>query len=107
MSRLHIFGVLAAASTVSAFAQSHRALSVDDLMRLRSIVDVQIAPDGARVAYVVSTPNLEKNEHEAALFVAPASGGAAARLAEAVHIFNVPAPRPLLRWSPDGARVSV
>ncbi len=82
-------------------------VTVDDLMRLRSIVDTQIAPDGSRVAYVVSTPNLDKNEHEAALYVAPASGGAAQRLAETVHILNVPAPRPQLRWSPDGTRVSV
>ena len=76
-------------------------------MRLRSIVDVQIAPAGDRVAYVVSTPNLEQNEHEAALFVVPARGGAARRLGETVHIFNVPSPRPQLRWSPDSTRVSV
>jgi hypothetical protein len=48
---------------------------VDELMKLRSIVDVQIAPDGQRVAYVVSTPNISNNEHEAALFVVGASGG--------------------------------
>ena len=50
-------------------------MTVDDLMKLRSIVDVRISPDGERVAYVVSTPSLPKNEHEAALFVVPAAGG--------------------------------
>ena len=88
-------------------AQPKRAISVDDLMKLRSIVDVQIAPDGQRVAYVVSTPSLAKNEHEAALFVVAASGGAPARLGETVRIFNVPSPRPQLRWSPDGSMLSV
>jgi dipeptidyl aminopeptidase/acylaminoacyl peptidase len=88
-------------------AQPKRPISVDDLMKLRSIVDVQIAPDGRRVAYVVSTPNLARNEHEAALFVVAASGGAPARLGETVHIFNVPSPRPQLRWSPDGSMLSV
>ena len=53
-------------------AQARRPIAVDDLMKLRSVVDVQIAPDGQRVAYVVSTPNLSKNEHECALFVVPA-----------------------------------
>jgi len=76
-------------------------------MKLRSIVDVQIAPDGQRVAYVVSTPNISKNEHEAALFVVSATGGTPERLAETVRIFNVPTPRPQLRWSPDGTTLSV
>ena len=88
-------------------AQGQRPIAVDDLMALRSIVDVQIAPDGQRVAYVVSTPNLPKNEHEAALFVVAASGGAPTRLGETVRIFNIPTPRPQLRWSPDGSMLSV
>ena len=88
-------------------AQPKPPITVDDLMKLRSIVDVQIAPDGQRVAYVVSTPNLVRNEHDAALFVVAATGGAAARLGEGVRIFNVPTPRPQLRWSPDGSMLSV
>jgi dipeptidyl aminopeptidase/acylaminoacyl peptidase len=83
-------------------AQTKPPIGVDDLMKLRSVVDVQISPDGQRVAYVVSTPNLAKNEHEAALFVVPVAGGAPSRLGETVRIFNIPTPRPQLRWSPDG-----
>ena len=82
-------------------------MTVDDLMKLRAIVDVRISPDGERVAYVVSTPSLPKNEHEAALFVVPATGGQPTRLGEAVRIFNMPVPRPQLRWSPDGTMLSV
>jgi len=96
------------ASAVSGNAQRTKApLTVDDLMSLRSIVDVQISPDASRVAYVVSTPNLAKNEHEPALFVVPSSGGASTRLGELVRIFNSPSPRPQLRWTPDGSAVSV
>ena len=76
-------------------------------MRLRAIIDVRISPDGERVAYVVSTPSLPKNEHEAALFVVPSGGGTPTRIGEAVRIFNVPVPRPSLRWSPDGSMLSV
>src|SRR5439155_982629 len=84
-----------------------RPIGVDDLMRMRSIVDVQIAPDGGRLAYVVSTPNLEKNEHDAAVFVVSSAGGPPERLAESIRILNVPSPRPQLRWSPDGRSVSM
>ena len=84
-----------------------RSIGVDELMRMRSIVDVQIAPDGGRVAYVVATPNLEKNEHSAALFVVSSEGRTPERLGESIRIFNVPSPRPQLRWSPDGRSLSV
>ena len=88
-------------------AQARRPITVDDLMKRRSIVDVQIAPDGRRVAYVVSTPNLQKNEHEPALFVVDASGGPPQRFGDTVRIFNIPTPRPQLRWSPEGSMLSV
>ena len=88
-------------------AAALRPVTIDDLMRLRAIVDVRISPDGERVAYVVSTPSLPKNEHEAALFIVPSGGGPATRIGEALRIFNVPVPRPQLRWSPDGAELSV
>ena len=84
-----------------------RPVTVDDLMKLRSINDVRIAPAGDRVAYVVSMPSLPKNEHEAALFLVPASGGTPTRLGESIRIFNVPTPRPQLRWSPDGSTISL
>src|SRR4051812_21885991 len=100
---IHGFAAAAAvwlACSVSGIAQrATAALTVDDLMRLRSVVDVQISPDGSRVAYVVSTPNLSKNEHEPALFVVPAAGGTPARIGESVRIFNIPSPRPQLRWT--------
>ena len=76
-------------------------------MKLRAIVDVRISPDGERVAYVVSTPSLPKNEHEAALFCRVRGRRRRPPLGEAVRIFNMPVPRPQLRWSPDGAAISV
>jgi len=84
-----------------------RPATIDDEMKMRSIVDVRISPDGGRVAFVTSTPVLEKNEHEAALFIVPVSGGTPVLVKATVPIFNIPVPRPQLRWSPDGATVSV
>ncbi|HEX2715328.1 MAG TPA: hypothetical protein VHM88_24375 [Candidatus Acidoferrales bacterium] len=78
-------------------------VTVDDLMRLRSISDVCISPDGKQVAYVVSTPSFETAAHEATLYVVPATGGKPLRLTYTSRIFNRPLPAPALRWSPDGS----
>ena len=80
-------------------------VTVDDLMRLRSISDVRISPDGQHIAYVISTPSIEHVQHEAVLYVVPAAGGTPVRLTYATRIFNVPVPLPNLRWSPDGSRL--
>jgi dipeptidyl aminopeptidase/acylaminoacyl peptidase len=90
-----------------ALTQARRPVTVDDLMRLRSIVDVKIAPDGQRVAYVVSMPSVEKNEHVTEIFVVPVTGGAAQRIGHDVRIFTPALPAPRLRWSADGQSVSV
>jgi len=83
-----------------------RPVTVDDLMRLRSMSDVRISPDGQRVAYVVSQPSVEKNAHEAVLHVVPAAGGPATRMTYGTRIFNKPRPVPHLRWSPDGTSLA-
>jgi dipeptidyl aminopeptidase/acylaminoacyl peptidase len=103
-----VAAALVACSLTRGHTQTKRAPTVDDLMTLRAIVDVRISPDGQRVAYVVSTPSVPRNQHEAALFLVPADGGGTpVRLGESVQIFNVPVPAPRLRWSPDSTMLSV
>ena len=87
-------------------AQDKRPVTMDDLMKLVSIVDVRISPSGDRVAYVLSRPSLTKNQHEAELLVVSTAGGESRRLAESIRILNTPLPSPKIRWSPDGARIS-
>ena len=77
-------------------------VTVDDLMKLRTIVDVEISPDGSSVAYAVSTPSLERNAHEVALFVVRATGGTPTPLARG-SVLTSP---PNLRWSPGGRTIS-
>ena len=91
--------------SVCATAQA-ATVTVDDLMKLRSILDVRISPDGEMVAYVVSTPSLERNAHEAAIYVVAAQGGQPRRVAEGTRVFTARVPAPKLRWSPDSASVS-
>jgi len=83
-----------------------QGVTVDDLMHLRSLSDIQISPDGKRVAYVVTTPSFETDAHEGALYVVGTAEGIPVRLAAGTRIFNRPVPAPHLRWSPDGGLVS-
>jgi dipeptidyl aminopeptidase/acylaminoacyl peptidase len=87
-------------------AQSLRRVTVDDLMALRTINDVKVSPAGDRVAYVVSTPSLTSNTHEAALFLVPTAGGQPTRLAVDARIFVPALPAPRLAWLPDGKSIS-
>jgi WD40 repeat protein len=92
--------------TVGRLQARARPVSVDDLMALSTINDVEIAPAGDRVAYTVSTPSTATNTHETALFVLPVSGGAPLRLAPDAKIFVPALPAPRLRWRPDGTSIS-
>jgi dipeptidyl aminopeptidase/acylaminoacyl peptidase len=100
------FALLAAPLGAGGASAPARPVTVADLMVLRSISDVRISPDGRQVAYVVSRPALEKDEHEAVLYLVPAAGGMPQRLTFGTRIFNKPRPAPHLRWSPDGTRLS-
>src|SRR5260221_8566522 len=101
--------VLAASVLAAQPAPPVRAFTVDDEMAMRSLVDVAIAPDGSRVAYVVATPNLGRNEHDGALFIVATAGPVQApvRIAETLKIFNTPTPRPQLHWSFDSQFVAL
>lgn len=98
--------LLACALLLRADVAAARGVTIDDLMKLRTIVDARISPDGSRVAFATSTPSLERNAHEGAIFVVPAEGGPTLALAPGTRVFAPRVPTPRLRWSPDGMRVS-
>jgi dipeptidyl aminopeptidase/acylaminoacyl peptidase len=83
-------------------AQGKRKVTIDDLMALRTINDVKMAPAGDQVAYTVSTPSVSRNAHEAALFVVSSGGGAPRSLAGAYRVFSPALPAPRVRWRPNG-----
>ena len=101
-----LFTCLAAGLTLGATQSRPRPVTVDDLMALRSIVDVKISPGGDQVAYVVSQPSVERNRHETTIFVVPSRGGAAVRTAPPSPVFTPALPAARLRWLPDGKRIS-
>jgi dipeptidyl aminopeptidase/acylaminoacyl peptidase len=75
-------------------------MEIDDLFRLRRVSDPQISPDGAHVAYVVTTVDLAANSTSATIWVGPTSGKEEPR-----QLTNTPKKDRHPRWSPDGKAI--
>jgi dipeptidyl aminopeptidase/acylaminoacyl peptidase len=84
--------------TAAAAAQApKRALSVDDLSKLRTVSDPQVSPDGKWVAYVVGVHDVEKDKRDSDLWMVSWDGKDQLRLTSSAETTER-APR----WSPDG-----
>jgi len=72
--------------------------TIDELIELPRPGDAQIAPDGAHVAYIVSTPDWEQNEHISQIWLIETNqdGAKPRQLTFAKQASTSP------RWSPDG-----
>jgi dipeptidyl aminopeptidase/acylaminoacyl peptidase len=75
---------------------SPHALTPEDLMRVQSVSDPQVSPDGAWVAYVVTSNNLEADEARSAIWMVSWDGSQRLALTGAADGTSRP------RWSPDG-----
>ena len=93
-----------------AAGQAKRPMTTDDLMRIRGVGGVAMAPNGERVLYTVSAwehPNAkgdtalgDKHERRSHLWVVPYTGGAARQLTSSERGESQP------QWSPDAATIS-
>jgi dipeptidyl aminopeptidase/acylaminoacyl peptidase len=77
-------------------AQSRRPLQPDDIFQLKTVGDPRISPDGAWVAFTVSSLDRKEDNSDTDIYMAAASGGAPVRLTSSKKPENTP------RWSPDG-----
>lgn len=68
----------------------------EDFWELRSVGDPQVSPDGKAVAFVVGTPDEDKDKATTSIWVVPADGSRPARQFSAGPEDGSP------RWSPDG-----
>jgi acylaminoacyl-peptidase len=75
-----------------------RPITLDDLCRIRTASDPQMAPDGSRVAFVLKTVDVDKNKNVSHLWVVPAApdAGPPRQWTHGLGSENTP------RWSPDG-----
>lgn len=73
-----------------------RPIEVEDLFRLKRVSDPQLSPDGRFVAYVVTEVLKDENRTQSDVWVIPAEGGDARKVAGSPKHDRHP------RWSPDG-----
>lgn len=75
---------------------TRRPIAIDDLYEIRMVADPNIAPDGGRVAYVVTTVDRETNGYRCALWMVDVTGGEPHQFTAGRSKDTSP------RWSPDG-----
>ncbi len=77
-----------------------RGMRPDDLLRIAFLSDPQIAPDGERIAYVVTTLSEERDEYLTNVFVIDRAGGDPRQLTRGPKRDRRPT------WSPDGRQIA-
>jgi len=99
---LGLFLISAFAASTSAVSPAEeptkppRPLKVDDLFALKEVYDPQLSPDGAWVAYTVTTTDLAKESSDTDVWMVPTTGG------DPVRVTSSPKPESRPRFSPDG-----
>jgi dipeptidyl aminopeptidase/acylaminoacyl peptidase len=88
---------VAAPAGAAPTAPPRRLITVEDLSRLRDVEDPRISPDGAWVAYTVSTRNLQADRIQGDLWMTSWDGTTTVQL---THTAKESEASP--RWSPDG-----
>jgi dipeptidyl aminopeptidase/acylaminoacyl peptidase len=91
--------LLLLAASVFAAESARRPISIDDLLLVQRVGDVQISPDGQWVAYTVGTSNLDTNQNESNVWLASTTR------AEVRQLTRTGKDR-AARWSPDGTRLA-
>ncbi|HHY12931.1 MAG TPA: hypothetical protein GX529_09930, partial [Firmicutes bacterium] len=57
------------------FENSKRPVSFEDLWRLKSVGDPEIAPDGSKIVWVQTEINADRNTYESAIWMAARVSG--------------------------------
>ena len=77
-----------------------RNLTIEDILKLKSVREVKISPDGKWVAYTVSENDLKKDKSFKRIYMIPTSGGEAVAISGEDYSASQP------RWSPDNKYLS-
>ena len=94
--RRWMFGIgLLIAARLGALPASH-PLTLDDIVRLKSVSDPQISPDGAWVAYTVRGTDVKEDKADTDVWMTSWDGKQTVRLTTSKDSETTP------RWSPDG-----
>lgn len=95
------FTVLALLVSLSLCGQDTlKAVSIDTLIRIRSVSEPEISPDGQWLAFTVSEPDLKKDKNIKRVYMIHSSGGAAIPITSREYSASQP------KWSPDNKYLS-
>ncbi|HEV2304328.1 MAG TPA: S9 family peptidase [Candidatus Acidoferrales bacterium] len=83
-----------------AFAQQKRAITVDDLSRMRDVRDPQCSPHGKWVAYVVSSVDVKDDKHDSHIWMVRTDDSQDIQATQSQQSEGAP------EWSPDGKYLS-
>ena len=75
-------------------------LTIDDILKIKNLSDVQLSPTGRWILYVVSVADFEQNIYDSDIWRISPRGG------EPIKITNSPKRDYYPRWSPDGNKVA-
>ncbi len=99
LKRLRPCLVVVAATLNPWSVQAGRPFSPEDWFRFQAVSDLKIAPDGAAVAYLVTSYDKESDESRSALWLANWAGDASVQLTRGESVSEP-------RFSPDGRYLS-
>ena len=97
MNRIALVAVLAVALVpATPRSQTRRPLEPNDIFELKNVGDPRISPDGAWIAYTVSSLDQKDDSSDTDIYMVSATGGQPVRLTSSKKPETSP------RWSPDG-----
>lgn len=76
------------------------AITFDDFIKVKRVTDLQLSPDGKRVAFVVTVMNKEENNSNSDLWLVSIEGK------NLFQLTNSPKSDSNPRWSPDGEKIA-
>lgn len=79
---------------------SRRPITIDDVYAIKLVADPNIAPDGRRVAFVVTTVDRAANGYRSAIWMLDTASGEARQFTAGLRQDSSP------RWSPDGRHLA-
>ncbi len=88
--------VLLMTATPTGEADAQRPVNPGDLLRIRTVSDPEVSPEGAWVAYTVSTADTVTDEQDSDIWMSSLDGTRSVRLTRTAEEEHTP------RWSPDG-----
>jgi dipeptidyl aminopeptidase/acylaminoacyl peptidase len=100
MKRTIVLLVVSLSLCIGALAQQKRAMTLEDVLAIKTVSDAQVSPDGKWVAYVVTSVDMKENASDADVWLVSTAGGEPIRLTTSKKNDTQP------RWSPDGKRLA-